>query len=524
MQDGPPRGGARHQEPLGSRSWVRTARSRTGVPLTESASPDRQPKPSVSTGDPAWYGRPASLSQRTRRPYPSYRDSGVEWLGEIPKHWEIQRLGRMGSFFKGGGGTKEDEVDNGIPCVRYGDLYTQHQFLIRGTRAGIGQDSVERYRQLRYGDVLFAGSGETIDEIGKSAANLIQGPAYCGGDVIVFRPSIEVDATFLGYATDSRATISQKACMGRGVTVMHIYSSELKYMLLPMPPLDEQRSIARFLDHETTKIDELVAKKRLLIERLSEYRTALITRTVTRGLPPAEAEATGLDPDPLMKDSGVEWIGEVPEHWEVTRLRRFVKTIRTGTTPPSAKLHELEGDDIAWFSPGDIGSVLQMAQPARTLAYSAVADGLTPLFPAESTLIVGIGATTGRVGHNTAPSTGNQQLTCIVGNMHAIPRFLSWQLWAHTRAIRAIVPFATLPILNNAFLLSLSFVAPPLREQQAIAAFLAEQTEQIAVVCERVEAAVERLQEYRTALVTAAVTGKIDVRDPAIAMAGSVRA
>lgn len=216
-----------------------------------------------------------------RHPYPDYRDSAVEWLGEIPEHWEIQRLGRMGSFSKGGGGTKEDEVDNGIPCVRYGDLYTQHQFLIKGTRAGIGRDSVERYRQLRYGEVLFAGSGETIDEIGKSAVNLIEGPAYCGGDVIVFRPSIEVDATFLGYATDSGAAISQKACMGRSVTVMHIYSSELKYMLIPMPPLDEQRAIADFLDDQTQRLDELRSQVEVAIERLMEFRTALVTAAVT---------------------------------------------------------------------------------------------------------------------------------------------------------------------------------------------------------------------------------------------------
>ena len=98
---------------------------------------------------------------------------------------------------------------------------------------------------------------------------------------------------------------------------MHIYSSELKYMVVPLPPLDEQRAIAAFLDRETERIDALVAKKRLLIERLEEYRTALITRTVTRGLPPEAARAAGLDPSPRLKPSGVEWLGDVPEHWEV---------------------------------------------------------------------------------------------------------------------------------------------------------------------------------------------------------------
>ena len=260
-----------------------------------------------------------------RHPYPDYRDSGVEWLDDIPAHWELRSLRRMGSFFKGGGGTKEDEVENGIPCVRYGDLYTQHEFLIRNTSASIGPENVGRYRHLEYGDVLFAGSGETIEEIGKSAVSLIDGDAYCGGDVIVFRPSVEADAAFLGYTTDCRAAAYQKACMGRGVTVMHIYASELKHLLVPLPPVDEQRAIAQFLDCETTKIDELAAKKRLLLERLAEYRTALITRTATRGLPPEAARAAGLDPSPPFKPSGVDWLGEIPEHWDVQQMRRIVQ-------------------------------------------------------------------------------------------------------------------------------------------------------------------------------------------------------
>ena len=254
-----------------------------------------------------------ALGKSSSRPHARYRDSGVEWLGDVPEHWTLDQLGRIGSFSKGRGGTKEDEVEGGVPCVRYGDLYTEHRFLIKKTRSNISEGSAANYTPIRYGDLLFAGSGETLEEIGKSAANLIAGTAYCGGDVIVFRPSIETDATFLGYVADCAPAAYQKACMGRGVTVMHIYSSELKYMVVLLPPLDEQRTIAAFLDRETERIDALVAKKRLLIERLREYRTALITRTVTRGLPPEAARAAGLDPSPRLKPSGVEWLGNVPE-------------------------------------------------------------------------------------------------------------------------------------------------------------------------------------------------------------------
>ena len=214
-------------------------------------------------------------------PAPPLKASGVEWLGDVPEHWAVRRLGRVGSFFKGGGGTKADEVEGGVPCVRYGDLYTQHQFLIKHTRAGIAEDATGNYRRLRYGDVLFAGSGETIEEIGKSAVNLIEGSAYCGGDVIVFRPAIKVDAAFLGYAGDCHPSIYQKACMGRGVTVMHIYSSELKQLVIPLPPLREQEVISAFLDRQMESINVLSGRVETAIERLQEYRTALITAAVT---------------------------------------------------------------------------------------------------------------------------------------------------------------------------------------------------------------------------------------------------
>jgi type I restriction enzyme S subunit len=244
------------------------------------------------------------------RPYPAYKDSGVEWLGEIPAEWAALSIGSIGRFSKGSGGTKADECDNGVPCIRYGHLYTQHQFFIKACHSFIAPERAFHYTEIRHGDVLFAGSGETLDEIGKSAVNLLESEALCGGDILILRPSREVDAVFLGYATDSASAAGQKAEMGRGFTVMHIYASSLKNLKLSLPSLSEQRAIAAFLDRETAKIDALVEKQERLIELLQEKRTALITHAVTKGL----------DPDAPMKDSGVEWLGEVPATWEVKRL------------------------------------------------------------------------------------------------------------------------------------------------------------------------------------------------------------
>lgn len=226
--------------------------------------------------------------------YPSYRESGIDSIGNIPTHWRTLNLCRIGKFLKGGGGTKEDESDEGYACVRYGDLYTRHDFHVKESRSRISPGRADVYTELQYGDLLLAGSGETLEEIGKSAVNLLREPAFCGGDVIILRPEIDIDAAYLGYAADCAPSRHQKTCMGRGVTVMHIYSSELKKLAIPLPPLEEQEQISAYLRHAIARIDELVQRTGFkdhrkpvtgtvgaLIERLQEYRMALISAAVT---------------------------------------------------------------------------------------------------------------------------------------------------------------------------------------------------------------------------------------------------
>ncbi len=148
---------------------------------------------------------------------------------------------------------------------------------------------------LQYGDILFAGSGETIEEIGKSVVNLLTSEAYCGGDVIILRLSIDTNARFMGYAAESAQSAYQKSCMGRGITVMHIYSSQLKYMSLMLPPLPEQTAIAAFLDQQIADIDAAIARARHQIDLLREYRTRLIADVVTGKLDVREAAVGLLD-------------------------------------------------------------------------------------------------------------------------------------------------------------------------------------------------------------------------------------
>ena len=425
--------------------------------------------------------------------YRSYGDYELDWLGKVPEHWKVIPLGRIGAFSKGSGGTKEDETEEGIPSVRYGDLYTQHQFSITTTRTRISEESAARYTPIQYGDLLFAGSGETIEEIGKSAVNLITERAYCGGDVIVFRPAVEIDAAFLGYAADCSHAVYQKSCMGRGVTVMHIYAGELKQLVVPLPPLDEQRAITAFLDRETERIDSLVAKKRLLIERLEEYRTALITRAVTRGLPPEAARAAGLDPSPRLKPSGVEWLGDVPEHWGVPQLGRIAR-LRAGEGITSQGI-EQEGEFPVFGGNGTRGFTEEYTH-----------DG-------DFVLIGRQGALCGNVHIARGKFWASEHAVVATPLAGDIVSWLGYVLGAMNLSQYSIA--AAQPGLAVDRINALIVPLPPPEEQSAIAGFLDRERHKIDGLISQVEHAIERLQEYRSALITAAVTGKIDVRESA---------
>ena len=213
-------------------------------------------------------------------PYPAYKPSGVPSLGGVPAHWDLVQLGRIGTLSKGSGGTKEDQAPEGVPCIRYGDLYTSHQFHIQGSRTFVTEEKALEYTPIQFGDVLFAGSGETLEEIGKAAVNLMQSPACCGGDVILFRPDVEMDARFSGYAIDSHPSQFQKSRMGRGITVMHIYGDELKYLWIALPPLSEQAAIVRYLDHADRRIRRYVDAKRKLIALLEEERQSVMLEAI----------------------------------------------------------------------------------------------------------------------------------------------------------------------------------------------------------------------------------------------------
>jgi len=445
------------------------------------------------------------------KPYPVMKDSRVECLGRVPEHWRVEQLGRSGRFFKGNGGTKEDEVARGVPCVRYGDLYTRHRFFIEETKSYVSEDRVADYTPIQYGDVLFAASGETIEEIGKSAVNLLRQPACCGGDVVVFRPSAPVNAMFLGLASDCPQAAYQKSRMGRGITVMHVYGDELKYLWVAFPPLSEQAAIARYLDYVDRRVRKLVRAKRKLIALLNEQKQAIIHRAVTRGL----------DPDVPLKDSGVEWLGEVPEHWSVRQLGRIGVLFKGNGGTKDDEVPEgipcIRYGDLYNQYESLIDGTRSCVSKDRASDYTAIQRG--------DVLFAGSGETIEEIGKSAVnllaePACCGGDVIVFRPTIPANARFLGYStdspyaVHQKSRMGRGI----TVMHLYAMQLKYLRIALPPVQEQAAIVEYLGDITVRINAGIEHANREVELLKEYRTRLVAGVVTGKLDVREAVSAL------
>ena len=209
------------------------------------------------------------------------KDSGVEWIGEIPRGWEIRRTTTLGNFNKGRGIKKDEIKSSGIPCIRYGEIYTKYDRVLYSTVSFINEESSQNCELIEKGDVLFTGSGETIEDIGKCVVNYSDEDVYVGGDIIILKLKEGINPLFISYLMNSDYVNNQKSSLGKGGIIVHIYSKQLKGIKVPLPPLPEQQQIVTHLDKETRKIDTLIEKENKRIELLKEYRQSLISEVVT---------------------------------------------------------------------------------------------------------------------------------------------------------------------------------------------------------------------------------------------------
>lgn len=438
-------------------------------------------------------------------PYSAYKQSGIEWIGQIPAHWQACRTKFVARLYSGHTPSRDKPEywvpeECTIPWFTLADVWQ----LRDGTRTYLG-DTSEKISPLGLANsaacLLPVGTVIVSRTASVGFAGIMSRPMATTQDFVNWVCGKRIRPRFLLHVF--RAMRGEFSRLMMGSTHQTIYMPDVRSFTTALPPLDEQEEIIAFLDRETARIDGLIAKKRRLIELLREKRQAVISHAVTKGL----------DPNAPKKDSGVEWLGDIPAHWEVKRLKHVATRIQTGTTPPTSEGRYYENGDLSWYGPASFGPDLPLGDPVKLINREAVVERTARLFDAGSVLIVTIGATIGRVAFLEAEGSTNQQITAVtIDRRRAIPRFIAFQCKRLEPTLRSIAPSSTLPIFDQGEIGALPVAIPPLEEQVRVSAHLKESSHHVAVAIEQIEAAIAKLEEHRAALIAAAVTGKIDVR------------
>ena len=432
--------------------------------------------------------------------YPTYKDSGIDRIGKVPAHWAIRKATWL--FAIGSGTTPSSEN----PAYYNGDIHWITTSELRESVVGATAKMITKKAQIDYsslrlhpkGSIAVAMYGATIGRLG-----ILGVPATVNQACCVFSAPCGVVMQFWFYWLQMRRTFL--VSLGYGGGQPNLSQELLRSIRAPIPTELEQQVIADFLDRETAKIDALVEKKERLIELLKEKRTALITHAVTRGL----------DSNVRMKDSGIEWLGQIPAHWNPGRIGIFSQQVTDGAhiSPDTAS------PDHPFVSTVDIvGGRIDfencLGTTSETYAYM-VRTGCRPrrgdvLFSKDGT----VGRTT--VVDSDAEFVVASSLVIISPRKEVVmPRHLDY--WLNGTFIQELVELflsgAALRRISVAKVGNLPIALPPLNEQQAIVDFLDRETAKIDALVSKIQEAIERLKEYRTALISAAVTGKIDVRN-----------
>lgn len=447
--------------------------------------------------------------------YPSYKPSGVEWLGEVPAHWEIWKLAHAFTTI-GSGTTPKSDVheyyDEGeIPWLNTGDLC---DWELESCEKRVTTLALKDHSSLKIypaGSVVIAMYGATIGKLG-----MLRFPATVNQACCVFGGLSEIEPAFMFYWFLGLRERVVSLATGGGQP--NISQDILRGLRLACPLAFEQTRIAEFLDRETAKIDELVTEQRRLMELLKEKRQAVISHAVTRGVnpkaPACAAEQSGAAGRPL-KPSGIEWLGDVPAHWEVGPLKRY-----WSVTDCKHVTAEFVEDGIPLASIREVQSrwvTLENAKRTTEYFYKQLIEGGREPLPGD--LIFSRNATVGEVAQVSAEHPKFAMGQDVVLLRKLSPKYSS-DFLQHVirspiiiRQLDNMMIGSTFKRINVEEIRSFMVPFPPSTEQEKISFYLESEVAKFDTLTAEAQRAIDLLQERRTALISAAVTGQIDVRN-----------
>lgn len=430
------------------------------------------------------------------RPYPAYKDSGLAWLGPLPNHWGQRR---MKFLFK-------ERTQKGFPDEPL-LAATQTKGVVRkdeyGKRTVTAMKDFHLLKLVEIGDfVISLRSFEGGIEV--SHCRGIISPAYT-----VLKPS---GAASLGYYSrffKSADFIRSLTLFVTGIREgQNIDYERMSRAYMPLPPLDEQIAIGRFLAWANARLERTIRAKRRVIALLTEQKQAIIHRAVTRGL----------DPTVPLKPSGIAWLGDIPAHWEVRRLGRLAKVFN-GTTPSRSNPAYWSNGTIPWLASGKVNDQI-VTRPSELITARAFAASSLTLIPAGALVMgmVGQGRTRGMCAILAIEACINQNLAAIVSGPAILNQFLLNTLIASYRDIREFGRGGNQAALNCEIVGRLPVPVLPMEEQQAIVSHIESETTGLNTAISRLNREIDLLREYRTRLVADVVTGKLDVREAATSL------
>ena len=434
-------------------------------------------------------------------PYPAYKPSGIEWLGDVPTHWEIRRLRTIAEMRVSNVDKHTRESEFPVRLCNYVDVYKNDRITqdIPFMSATASREEIERFR-LERDDVLITKDSEAWDDIGVPAlVTDTVDDLLSGYHLALLRPRARALGAYLARALQSNAVAYQFHVRARGVTRYGLTHNGIQSVHLPLPPLPEQRAIARYLDHADDRIQRYVSAKERLIALLTEQKQALINHAVTRGL----------DPNVPLKPSGVEWLGDVPAHWEVKRAKYFYREVdelsSTGTEELMSVSHKTgvtsrKKNVTMFMSESNIG--YKICRPGD-IAINTMWAYMAALGVARQVGLV-------------SPSYGvYRQRADSVFNLDYIDPLLRTEGYRSEYLCRSTgITSSRLRLYPDSFL-RIPLLHPHLEEQKAIVEYLDKATADIDATISRARHQIELMQEYRTRLIADVVTGKLDVREAA---------
>ena len=438
-----------------------------------------------------------------------FQKDEVRFFPALPSGWREERIHDVADLRTSNVDKKSEECEKPVRLCNYVDVYKNDKvtMALDFMEATATDAQLERFG-LRAGDVVITKDSETPDDIGVPALIAETAPdLVCGYHLTILRPNEdEVSGGYLFYAVASRLSAYQFYLAANGVTRFGLTYQGTKNVRIALPSIPEQQQIAAFLDWKTGQIDALIARKRELLEKLKEQRLAVITQAVTQGINPAAP----------LRDSGILWLGQVPAHWEVKRIK-FIGRIGNGSTPSRENPLYWTDGDFPWLNSSVVNQeAVTMAEQFVTA--EALAECHLPIVQPPAVLIgiTGEGKTRGMATTLLFEATINQHLAYVKPEpSQAIVGFLR-------RVFDMAYPYlrsesdgggSTKGAITCEQIAEMSIPVPPIAEQETIADHIDAEAQRIDRMMGKVETVIDRLAEYRTALITAATTGKIDVRN-----------